>query len=172
MTAERDALIGVALAIGMIAAFWLGTDDRSGRPPGVQNRTAPAEDVPILRLPRTDTMTARFTICDGPIRTTCVVDGDTFWFRGDKIRIADIDAPEIFSPHCEDEKHVGEIARRRLLELMNAGGFSLQPGWRDTDRYGRKLRTVTRDSQSLGETLVEEGLARRWGEPRRDWCNG
>jgi endonuclease YncB( thermonuclease family) len=32
------------------------------------------------------------------------------------------------------------------------------------------MRTITRDYRSLGETLVEEGLARRWDEPRRDWC--
>ena len=113
---------------------------------------------------------ARFALCDGPIRVNCVVDGDTFWFKGDKIRIADIDAPEIFSPHCRDEKHVGETARDRLLELMNAGGFTLVSGWRDTDRYGRKLRTVTRNNRSLGEMLVEDGLARRWNGPERDWC--
>ncbi|OJY70816.1 MAG: nuclease [Rhizobium sp. 60-20] len=117
-----------------------------------------------------DTLRARFALCDGPIRTNCVVDGDTFWFKGDKIRIADIDAPEIFSPHCEDEKHAGAIARDRLLVLLNAGGFSLQSGWRDADRYGRRLRTITRDYSSLGEMLVEEGLARRWNEPARDWC--
>ncbi|WP_408581459.1 thermonuclease family protein [Bradyrhizobium barranii] len=90
--------------------------------------------------------------------------------RAHKIRIADIDAPEIFSPHCRDERQAGEIARDRLLVLLNAGSFTLVSGWRDTDRYGRKLRTVTRADRSLGEKLVEEGLARRWNEPRRDWC--
>ncbi|MFT4118305.1 MAG: thermonuclease family protein [Bradyrhizobium sp.] len=124
--------------------------------------------VPPSRL--TDALGATFTLCDGPIRTNCVVDGDTFWFKGDKIRIADIDAPEIFSPSCDDERHAGEVARDRLLALLRAGAFSLQSGWRDVDRYGRKLRTVTRDDRSLGEQLVEEGLARRWNEPRRDWC--
>lgn len=172
MTAERGALIGVAFAIGMLAAFWIVSDDRFRRPATVPSRSALTEDVPALRRPLPDTLTARFVLCNGPIRTNCVVDGDTFWFKGNKIRIADIDAPEIFSPHCEDEKYVGEVARNRLLELMNARGFSLQSGWRDTDRYGRNLRTLTRNSRSLGETLIEEGLARRWGEPRRDWCNG
>ena len=40
----------------------------------------------------------------------------------------------------------------------------------DVAQYGRKLRTVTRGNRSLGEMLVEEGLARRWNEPRPDWC--
>nr|MDX8317344.1 thermonuclease family protein [Agrobacterium rosae] len=34
-----------------------------------------------------------FSMCNGGHRITCVVDGDTFWFRGEKIRIADIDTP-------------------------------------------------------------------------------
>ncbi|MEY9606879.1 endonuclease YncB(thermonuclease family) [Bradyrhizobium japonicum] len=39
---------------------------------------------------RSDRLSVRFTLCDGPIHVNCVVDGDTFWFRGDKIRIADM----------------------------------------------------------------------------------
>lgn len=167
MTAERSALIGTVLAVAVLAVFWIVNDDRFGRP-----ASAPAGDIPVLPAARIDTLSARFALCDGPIRTNCVIDGDTFWFKGDKIRIADIDAPEISSPHCEDEKIAGEIARDRLLELLNAGSFTLQAGLRDSDRYGRKLRTVTRSNRSLGEMLVQEGLARRWNEPRRDWCNG
>lgn len=124
----------------------------------------------LRELPRIDMHEARFSLCDGPVRVNCVVDGDTFWFRGDKIRIADIDAPEIVSPRCRDERQIGELARDRLLVLLNAGAFSLSSVWRDTDRYGRKLRTVERGGRSIGEMLVEDGLARRWGEPRRDWC--
>jgi endonuclease YncB( thermonuclease family) len=39
-------------------------------------------------------------------------------------------------------------------------------GLRDEDKYGRKLRTVTRAGHSLGDTLIDEGLARHWCEPR------
>jgi endonuclease YncB( thermonuclease family) len=41
---------------------------------------------------------------------------------------------------------------------------------RDADRYGRKLRVVTRNGRSLGDILVAEGLARRWDGRRRSWC--
>jgi endonuclease YncB( thermonuclease family) len=41
---------------------------------------------------------------------------------------------------------------------------------RDEDRYGRKLRILTRGGQSLGELLVEEGLARYYEGGRRSWC--
>jgi endonuclease YncB( thermonuclease family) len=39
-----------------------------------------------------------------------VVDGDTFWFRGEKIRIADIDTPELSPPRCERERERGLAA--------------------------------------------------------------
>jgi endonuclease YncB( thermonuclease family) len=41
---------------------------------------------------------------------------------------------------------------------------------RDTDRYGRRLRVVTRGGESLGGVLVNEGLARWYGGGRRSWC--
>ena len=113
---------------------------------------------------------ASFGICFGSDRTTCVVDGDTIWFEGRKIRIADINTPEISSPGCASEKRLGEQAKFRLLALLNEGSFSLQSIDRDQDKYGRDLRIITRGGQSLGETLVTEGLAERWQGYRRDWC--
>lgn len=113
---------------------------------------------------------ASFGICFGSDRTTCVVDGDTIWYEGRKIRIADINTPEISSPGCASEKQLGEQAKFRLLALLNEGNFSLQSIDRDQDKYGRDLRIITRGGQSLGEILVTEGLAERWQGYRRDWC--
>lgn len=117
-----------------------------------------------------DREAARFSLCSGPTRQTCVIDGDTFWYRGRKIRIADINAPETSKPGCPAEAALGERATRRLAALLNAGPFTLEAADRDTDRYGRALRTVTRDGESLGEVLVAEGLAEEWQGRRRDWC--
>jgi endonuclease YncB( thermonuclease family) len=117
-----------------------------------------------------DQLRASFTLCDTGRRTTCVVDGDTFWLQGVKIRIADIDAPEISQPACEEERLAGEAAKLRLLQMLNSGDFSLVAVARDEDRYGRKLRVVSRVGKSLGEQLVREKLARRWGSPRIAWC--
>jgi micrococcal nuclease len=158
----------IIVAILAIAVGWLVLDERFGRP-------GPSEpDRMVTSAPAfyTDDLLARFRFCDGPIRSNCVVDGDTFWFRGEKIRIADIDAPEISEPECPAEKQVGETARDRLLALLNEGRFSLTAGWRDEDRYGRKLRTVWRSGKSLGMALVEEGMARRWNGPAFGWCAG
>ena len=111
-----------------------------------------------------------FSRCSGPIRVTCVVDGDTIWLQGQKIRIADINTPEISKPQCQAERALGERATSRLVSLLNAGGFSLETVDRDEDRFGRKLRIVMRDGVSLGNTLVAEGLAESWTGSRRNWC--
>jgi endonuclease YncB( thermonuclease family) len=111
-----------------------------------------------------------FVLCAGASRPNCVIDGDTIRYRGLKIRLADIDAPEVFSPKCASEAARGKRATQRLLELINAGPFQLVSGGRDEDRYGRKLRTITRAGRSVGATLVAEGLARPWDGARRSWC--
>lgn len=115
---------------------------------------------------------ALFPVCSGPVRITCVVDGDTIWYRGTKIRIADIDTPEVTQPACPRERALGQQATERLRQLLNAGSFDLAPppDGRTRDRYGRELRIVTRGGESIGAVLVREGLAARWGGPRRGWC--
>jgi endonuclease YncB( thermonuclease family) len=58
-----------------------------------------------------------------------------------------------------------------MQALLNAGPFTLTRIKRDVDKYGRKLRLVQRDGRSLGDTLVREGLARRYGGGKRSpWC--
>lgn len=111
----------------------------------------------------------QFAVC-GMIQQTCVVDGDTFHLDGIKIRIADIDTPEL-KGRCEWEIVKAEEARGRLATLLSEGPFEIVPiGDRDEDQYGRKLRIVTRDGTSLGDQLVREGLARTWTGRREPWC--
>lgn len=114
----------------------------------------------------------QFALCRGGHRVTCVVDGDTFWLRGEKVRVADIDTPETQQGQfkCPAEKALGDRATRRFIELLNAGPFELRAWQRDRDRAGRKLRVVVRDGRSLGDQLVGEGLARTWEGRREPWC--
>ena len=116
------------------------------------------------------TLAASFALCaEGP-RTTCVVDGDTFWLNGEKVRIADINAPETHQAGCPAEQALGDRSARRLIALLNAGPFELAIEGRATDRYGRALRVVRRGGRSLGGELVSEGLAEPWRGKRSDWC--
>ena len=116
-------------------------------------------------------VSASFGLCHTGGGTNCVVDGDTFWIHGEKVRIADIDAPETHPPRCEHEAELGGQATLRLQQLLNAGPVTLASADRDIDRYGRLLRVVERDGQSLGAQLVDEGLARRWTGRRLPWCD-
>ncbi|HEY4275458.1 MAG TPA: thermonuclease family protein [Rhizomicrobium sp.] len=102
--------------------------------------------------------------------TNCVVDGDTFWMDGERIRVADIDAPETHPPRCDYEAQLGRRATDRLRELLNGGPIELEAVDRDKDVYGRKLRIVIRNGESLGDRLVQEGLARPWTGSRQPWC--
>jgi micrococcal nuclease len=105
------------------------------------------------------------------IRVNCVVDGDTLWLDGLKVRVADIDTPELSQAKCAYERELAERATTRFIELLNEGPFELALiGSTDEDRYGRKLRVIVRSGQSLGDQLVSEGLARTWTGRREPWC--
>jgi endonuclease YncB( thermonuclease family) len=111
-----------------------------------------------------------FSICYRGSGQNCVVDGDTFWNEGVKIRVADVDAPETRASRCAREADIGRRATLRLRQLLNVGPFELERAGRDKDHYGRKLRVVTRYGQSLGLVLVREGLARPSMGARQTWC--
>lgn len=162
-------LVLTVFGLCVVCAGYALTGDQLSRSDGPERQES---RVPVVfEPPIHDPHQAEFTICSGPVRTNCVVDGDTFWFGGTKIRVADIDAPEVSQPTCAQEAQAGEMAKRRLLDLLNAGRFRLISGRRDRDRYGRKLRIVARNGVSLGEALVDEGLARRWEGQQLGWCD-
>lgn len=174
-TRGRSRLIAVAVWVA-IAAAGLGLAHLAER--GAFSRlieaarpstTATSAAAPAVAS-AADTLAGTFTLCGSGRRIDCVVDGDTFWYRGVKVRIADIDTPELSPPRCEAERVKGEAAKRRLRALLEAGPFSLEHIGRDEDRYGRKLRVVRRGGVSLGDMLIDEGLARRWDGARHPWC--
>lgn len=117
-----------------------------------------------------DNMRANFNFCSNAPRINCVVDGDTFWYDGRKIRIADIDTAEISRPKCPAEKRLGLRAKTRLFEILNAGNFSLQRVERDKDYFGRDLRIIMRGGNSIGDILIAEGLAHKWIGRKQNWC--
>lgn len=104
-------------------------------------------------------------VCQPPPapRHHCVHDGDTVWWQGEKIRIADIDTPEL-NVRCQAERQRARQARDRLVVLLNA-----RPDVRvrrvGKDRYGRTLARF----EGIGDQLIKEGLASRWPQ-RKDWC--
>lgn len=114
-----------------------------------------------------------------------VIDGDTLdvtarpWPRqveAVRVRIAGIDAPEVFSPRCEGEAQIGRLASERSRQLLGHGTWVhlvLVDGGR-LDAYGRVVADVIlADGRDFGAVMRSEGLAvpyrRKRGNP---WCEG
>lgn len=99
-----------------------------------------------------------------------VHDGDGLRCNGEKIRIANIDAPEVIgSPKCHGPRRprsawcdyaLGEQARQALAGVLSGRKVTfVRTG---TDRYGRTLALVYADGINVGAWLVDRGLARPW----------
>lgn len=99
-----------------------------------------------------------------------VWDGDTFRigsYRGESIRILNIDAPEI-EGRCRYETNLAQKSKMRLAELLD--GQHVQIHRQNKDRYGRTLAVIRADGRDIGDQLVGEGLARTWSGQREPWC--
>ena len=131
---------------------------------------AEAQDSPSTRSGRTEALRAAFGYCKWGGGSNCVVDGDTFYIGGEKVRIAGIDAPETHPSRCADEARLGNAATEQLHALLNSGAVTLTSIDRDRDVYGRLLRNVAVDGADVGDAMVSAGVAREYGGARRSWC--
>lgn len=111
---------------------------------------------------------ARFGQCYNSPGPNCVLDGGTIYVRGQKVVIADIDAPAIQGARCEAERATGIAAAVRLADLLNSGKVSL--GRTVTDAEGRAVRKVLVNGEDVAATLVDAGLAREPGDDSESWC--
>ena len=87
-----------------------------------------------------------------------VVDGDTIHMsNGEKVRLFQIDTPELGSNECYAEQ-----SRSELSKLLNQPGKLLlksDPKLDTTDRYGRSLRYVFIGKTNINLKMVEIGAA-------------
>ena len=104
--------------------------------------------------------------------STRAIDGDTIDLDGERVRILNIDAPEIRHAHCDAERRLGLVARDRMTVLLR-GRLMLKrgDGGRMKDRHGRTLARLYVDGEDVGEILIRENLARPWEGQRRSWCD-
>ncbi|NCN44974.1 MAG: hypothetical protein COU63_00115 [Candidatus Pacebacteria bacterium CG10_big_fil_rev_8_21_14_0_10_36_11] len=93
------------------------------------------------------------------VLVTRVVDGDTFEIEsGEKVRLIGIDAPETVHPQQPVECY-GKVSSETLKKLIEGKQVTMEKDVSETDRYGRLLRYVYIDGQSINEFLVQEGFA-------------
>lgn len=115
------------------------------------------------------------TVCDERgcgAATLLVWDGDSFLLdhpgrRREKIRIENIDAPEI-DARCQAESEGARQAKEELASLLKGNVIHLAR--MRFDRYGRHLARLRIGEADIGETLIARGLVRRWSGSRQSWC--
>lgn len=98
-----------------------------------------------------------------------VHDGDTIRCGRERVRIEDIDAPELSdSPKCQDVRRsyawcdyrLGNQAKNALEAFLSKGRVMIERT--GTDKYGRTLARVSVNGRDAGAYLVGLGLARWW----------
>lgn len=110
---------------------------------------------------------AAATIC----AVTATHDGDTIRCDGTKVRIANIDAPELpGSSRCRQlrtganpswcDYALGMRSRDALRAYLASGEVRIHPTGRRS--YDRLVARVTVNGRDAGEYLVSRGLARPW----------
>lgn len=101
-------------------------------------------------------------------RVTCVVDGDTLWYRGAKIRLIGIDAPET-DGRCAAERELASAATDMLVSILNSGVQRI--AFDGEDPYGRALAHIWARAGQIGPAMIASGLAVPYTRVRsRPWC--
>lgn len=87
-------------------------------------------------------------------------DGDSFRMEGERIRLLDIDAPEL-DQTCQDASgadwRCGEAARDAMARLLASGPVECRP--QDRDQYGRLLAHCDVNGRDIAAAMVASGLA-------------
>ena len=111
-----------------------------------------------------------FGLCNQGGLTNCVASGDSFYLGGKTVRIAGIEAPQLYGAACPKEASLGRKSAARLQAILNSGELEMTKVGQDLDRYGLLLRSVAVDGKDVGRTLVSASLARDIGDMTRSWC--
>lgn len=95
-----------------------------------------------------------------PVQVVLVKDGDTVQVREflHDIRIASIDAPESAHARRRPGQPFGAASKKTLIEVLGKAK-RVEAYCYEKDRYQRPVCDVYADGQSVGRTLVANGLA-------------
>lgn len=100
-----------------------------------------------------------------------VVDGDTLAQGSTRLRVLDLDAPELGKrARCALERRRGEGSRDYARALIaSASSVVVQPSGR-IDRYKRPLVRVSVDGRDFAAVMIAAGHGRPWRGRSSDWC--
>ena len=110
--------------------------------------------------------------CAQPVR---VIDGDTIEVCNlngtERIRIANLDAPESYRPSCAKEKLAGIQAKQAAIQFFMRPSVDLDIQRRSTDRYGRSIADVSVNGKDFRQHMIAEGHGVQWQfNEKHDWC--
>ena len=103
-------------------------------------------------------------------------DGDTCYVTVDgnntKIRLLELDTPEISKPKCDQELQLGLKARDYLNSLiMNASSIEFKTDYKK-DYYGRILSYLIIDGEDVSDRIVSNNLGVIYDKNNKaDWCD-
>ena len=120
-----------------------------------------------LILLTTPALATEFPLCGSGKRVTCVVDGDTFWLKGEKIRPEGFDAPEMGAPKCARKAPLADAAAAELAWVLSSGEVAIEGNGRS---YDRRLARVTVDGVDIAGPMIASGLARPYRPGSAPWC--
>ena len=103
-------------------------------------------------------------------------DGDTCYVtvngKNTKIRLLELDTPEISKPKCDQELKLGLKARDYLNNLvMNASSIAFRTDYKK-DYFGRILTYLIIDGEDVSDKIVTNNLGVVYDRNnKKDWCN-
>ena len=102
-------------------------------------------------------------------------DGDTCYvtYQGnnDKVRLLDLDTPEISYPKCEKEYTLGLEARNYINKLISDGEKIEFETEYNRDFFDRILAYIIVDGENVSKIMVLNGLGVVYDKNnKKDWC--
>lgn len=109
--------------------------------------------------------------CGKGARINCLVDGDTIWIDGKKLRLTGYDTPEPTTNICGGKAEIAlaKKASARVLDLLNTQSWGVKYSGK-FDKYDRELVSIDVAGQDLGAILIAERLARKFPNGDEFWC--
>ena len=102
-------------------------------------------------------------------------DGDTCYVtykgKNDKVRLLELDTPEISNPKCEQEYALGIDARNFVNNLISEGVSIKFKTEYNRDFFGRILSYIIVDGENVSKKMVSNGLGVIYDRSnKKDWC--
>ena len=103
-------------------------------------------------------------------------DGDTCYVtvdgKNNKIRLLELDTPEISKPKCDEELELGLKARDYINDLIvNASSIEFKTKYKE-DYFGRILSYLIIDGEDVSAKIVSNNLGVVYERNnKKDWCN-